>query len=498
MSVIGRRILGHSGIYLLGSLSARAVSFIMLPIYTRNLTPADYGVIELLSMIIDLVGLLVSVRVGQSVYRYYFKYDRPEDRNQVVFSAYISSLATSLLGMVCVLVFAKHLSVLVFGDEAMTGMIRLFSFSMVLQGLIETPMVMIRAQQRPWMYLTASIAKLIMMLGLNIYFVVFRQMHVEGVIYSALVSGSVMSLVMGFYLIKNTGLSFSMAKAKEMLRFGLPFMVVGGLSFYINFGDRYFLRLFGGGLSEVGVYSLGYKFGFLLAFIVGDPFSNMWDSEKFRIYREENDPTAIYRTVFLAYVTAISMSFLVLSLFGRNVIMIMANKEYWPAAELIPVVCLAYACNCLMGYSNLGLLVKEKTIEMTYGSIIAAVVVSAGYLLLIPRFGAMGAAWATFMAFGARLAWVALRARKYYDMRLEWGRALALVTVVGVAWEVSNLFKTDSMYPSLLINALVMVLCLGALLYVPILPENLRTMVRKWLCNPRSSLQGFKAVLGVK
>jgi len=107
MSGAGRRIIGHGGIYLLGSLLARAVSFIMLPIYTRNLTPADYGVIELLSMIIDLVGLLLSLRIGQSIYRYYFKYEDEAERKQVLFSAYATTMITSIFGMVCVLDFCQ-------------------------------------------------------------------------------------------------------------------------------------------------------------------------------------------------------------------------------------------------------------------------------------------------------------------------------------------------------------------------------------------------------
>ncbi|MEA5115717.1 MAG: polysaccharide biosynthesis C-terminal domain-containing protein [Geobacteraceae bacterium] len=495
----GRRIIGHSGIYLLGSLLARAVSFIMLPIYTRNLTPADYGVIELLSMVIDLVGLLLSLRIGQSIYRYYFKYDREEDRNQVLFSSYVTTLASSLLGMVCVLVFADQLASAVFGNGVhMVGLLRLFSLSMVFQGLVETPMVMLRAQQKPWLYLVASITKLVIMLGLNIYFVVFRQLHVEGVIYSALISGAIMTLLLGFYLIRNTGICFSFSKAKEMMGFSLPFMAVGALSFYINFGDRYFLRLFGGGLDQVGVYSLGYKFGFLLTFIAGDPFFNVWDSEKFRIYKEHENPAAVYRSVFLIYAAILAIVAIGISLFGRNVIMIMANREYWRAAELIPVVCLAYIFNCITGYGNMGILVKDRTIEFTYGSIIAAIVVSAGYLLLIPRFGAMGAAWATLLAFAARMVWVLVRSRKYYDMQLEWGRVLGLGAVAGLIWKFSDILRSESIFLSLMTNTVAVAVCVFALLYLPFLPADLRKEAREMLFDPRSSLLKLKGLIGAR
>lgn len=494
----GRRIIGHSGIYLLGSLLARAVSFIMLPIYTRCLTPADYGVIELLTMVLDLVGLLVSVRVGQSIYRYYYKYDRDDDRKQVLFTAFVSSIASSFLGMLCVILFASQLAQAFFGNVELVGLLRLFSLSMVFQGLIETPMVMFRAQQKPWFYLAASIFKLVLMLGLNIYFVVFRQLHVEGVVYSGLLSGGIMSLVLGAYLFRTTGFSFSLVKAREMLWFSLPFMAVGVLSFYLNFGDRYFLRLFGGGLDAVGIYSLGYKFGFMLTFIAGDPFFNVWDSEKFRIFRESADPAAVYRRVYLLYSAVLAMVVIGISLFGKNAIMVMANRAYWPAADLIPIVCLAYVCNCITGYANLGILVKERTIEYTYGSVIAGGVVTAGYLLLIPRYGGMGAALATFLAYGARMIWVVIRSKSYYDMKLEWGRSACLWLLFAAIWKGAEILGNDSILFSLLTNSAAIVMCFSILIFVPILPADLRQGARKWLLNPRSSLLTLKSVLGTK
>jgi O-antigen/teichoic acid export membrane protein len=279
-----------------------------------------------------------------------------------------------------------------------------------------------------------------------------------------------------------------------MMLFSWPYLALGALSFYINFGDRYFLRLYGGGLDVVGIYSLGYKFGFLLTFIVGDPFFNVWDSEKFRIYRENDDPSGVYRKVFLVYVAVLVTAFLGLSLFGRNVIMIMAKRDYWHAVDLIPVVCVAYAFNCMGGFADLGLLVKERTIELTYGTIIAAVIVSAGYLILIPLYGAMGAALATLLAFGARMAWIAARAKKCYDMKLDWSRAFGLWIIAGVIWKASDILKPESMYVSIAINIVAMMTCVCALLYLPILPADLRKEARKWLLNPRSSLQTFKGV----
>lgn len=61
----------HSAIYAVGTILRRITGLVMLPIYTRYLTPADYGVVELLTMAIELAGILVGLRISQAMFRYY-------------------------------------------------------------------------------------------------------------------------------------------------------------------------------------------------------------------------------------------------------------------------------------------------------------------------------------------------------------------------------------------------------------------------------------------
>ncbi len=71
-----KKMLSHSAVYGVGTVLAKATSVIMLPIYTRYLTPADYGLLELLSLLTDLTALLFGMRIFTGVYRYYFEHGR--------------------------------------------------------------------------------------------------------------------------------------------------------------------------------------------------------------------------------------------------------------------------------------------------------------------------------------------------------------------------------------------------------------------------------------
>ena len=79
-----QKIARETMIYFLGMLLSRAASLIMLPVYTRALTPADYGILQLLDMTSDVVAILVSAGCTAGVMRFYFKTEVEHDRRAVL------------------------------------------------------------------------------------------------------------------------------------------------------------------------------------------------------------------------------------------------------------------------------------------------------------------------------------------------------------------------------------------------------------------------------
>jgi O-antigen/teichoic acid export membrane protein len=309
------------------------------------------------------------------------------------------------------------------------------------------------------------------------------RLHVEGAIYSAIISSFLMGSMLGFHALKNCGICFSIKKARQLISFSLPLIATGIIAFYITFGDRYFLRLYGG-LTEVGVYSLGYKFGFLLIFLVVGPFASIWDSEKYNIAKEENAKES-FQNIFIIYSTVVILACMVISLYAKDLLHVMSAPEFWGASKIVPVVLGGYLANALLQYVNFGILLHNKTIEITYGTIIAAAVISIGYVFLIPRYGGMGAAWATLFAFVSRTCWVYWRARRLFDMELRWKSVGILIGLWGGV-SVCSLNGPSDLIASLLFNSFLLVLVAVILIYLPILPDKLRKKAHTILRNPKS------------
>jgi len=476
MSAEKNQVVKHTSIYMFGDILRYSTSLVMLPIYTRYLTPADYGVIELLSMLLDVAAIIFGARVGQSVFRFYCMATSEDSKKSIVASALLLGFLFNGIGAIAVYVLSAPLATTIFSDDSFAHYIALYSVTLFFLPLQEIPMVHIRAQQKPWLFFTFSIIKLVLQVGLNIYLVVFKEMHIEGVIYSAVISAAVMSILLTGYSIPKTGMRANMATCKKLFSFSLPLKFATLGSFYLAFGDRYILNMFSD-LSQVGIYALGYKFGFIFTMIGWTPFERMWDSEKYAIHKKP-DAKQIYQKVFLYISSALIFFGLCISLFVKDLLIIMADPAFLSAYEIAPIIITAYIFQAFSKYCDLGILVSKKTIQIAYAEWFAVLVITVAYFTLIPAYGIHGAAWATLIGFFARFYWILHQGRKYYAMELPWikvSQAAALAAVIFIL----SLLIPDDLILSISLRTLLVSAFIAIFFALPILSSSEKNEIKQ-------------------
>lgn len=445
----------HARVYALGAVLRNVISFIMLPIYTRHLSPADYGTIELLSMMVDVVGLIVGLRIEDAIFRYWHDTPNRDARLSVVSNALVVAVFANLVGVGFILVFAKPLTAFMFGSEENYPLTALFGLTLLFQALISVPLAYVRLQQRPWLYLSVSVARLILQLSLNIYFIVIRDMKSEGVIYSAVISSFVCGLAALVYLLRAVPFKIEQRQIVSMVRFSGPLILASVAAFYSTYGDRYFLRVYHG-LADVGIYGLAYKFGFLLMSLVWEPFTKIWDIRRYQILKGEYvDET--YNDNFVVMFGVMILAALGISVFLPDLLRIMAGPAYADAALVAPVILLACLVQAAMNFNSFPIYACGSTADIARGHWIGVLVITVGYLLLIPRFGMYGAAWATVGGVLANLGWVIRKGGRLLDMNLSWGRVTSLLAAATVLYLLSTLAEGDLLASVLAKGALVSV-----------------------------------------
>jgi O-antigen/teichoic acid export membrane protein len=468
----------HTLVYTAGIILGKVASFLMLPVYTRYLTPADYGVLELLGMTIDVIGMITGVGIVAGVFKFYSEATGRLEKNAVISTAAISvvglAAATSLLGFA----FATQLSVLVFHTEANAIYLRLYFLVYLLQNLEYVPFLLIRAENRSVLFVTINALKLIAMLSLNILFVVYFRMGITGVLTSNLIATSFVGLALSVYMVRRVGIVFSQPRFREMARFGSSIVLWSLSSFVLVFSDRFFLN-YSRNTATVGIYSLAYKFAFLMSVLAFTPFETVWTAQRFEIAKEP-DAAATYSRVFLYLNVVLGVIGLGICLFIRDLLRVMSDPAFLPAYKVVPPLIAAQIIFVWAAYWNTGIYVSGRTTVFASGAVVLVVVTLFINSLLIPRFGIYGAASATIAAYTVRFIWIYYFAERYYPIRFKWSGVLSLYALLGAAVALNFSYHPEPLPASVAWSTAIFSVT-GLLVYNLILSETDRSSIRSFV-----------------
>ena len=114
--MIYQTILRKTGVYTAAVFAGRLASLLLLPLYTRYLTPADYGALELLELTANFIGTILSVRLFDGLLYYYSEAPTKEARDGYVSSSFLGFLFIGALGGGLAYLLSGHVSAAVFGS----------------------------------------------------------------------------------------------------------------------------------------------------------------------------------------------------------------------------------------------------------------------------------------------------------------------------------------------------------------------------------------------
>jgi O-antigen/teichoic acid export membrane protein len=428
------RKLGKDGlIYGLGIAISRAASFVMLPIYTRYLTPADYGAAELLTTTIDVIAMIVGLGITGAIFKCYADAGTDDDKKKVISTSLIILLALTLITSLVGIVFSGPISGLVFSDRNFTKYFQLmFITFFIQQGITSIPLMYIRAIGRPQLFVMIGVVKLLVHIALNLYFLVVLKYGLKGVLLSSLIGETVIGTYLLAYSFRHIGFRYSRIVADELIRLGYPFIVTSLSSFILVYSDRYFLKAFND-LDTIGIYALAYKFGFMLSALVVVPFQSAWEPQRYNIAKQE-DGKGIFARVFLYLNVVIVSVSLMICLSVGDILKIIASSPYWPASALVPFMLINAVLQSWTIFCDYGLYHARKTGRIATSSVISAALVIALNFVLIPAWGVYGAIFATFCAFIVRLSLRYVWSQRYYTIDYGWGKISGLLLLAAMAY----------------------------------------------------------------
>jgi len=414
-------------VYLLGIILSKAVSFVMLPVYTRYLTPGDYGVMELIEMTLDVVSIIAGGGIATGIFRFYHKAETEAERKAVVSTALQVLAASYVVIAVGVWFLAPPLSSLVFRTDEYASLIRIAAGTLVFQSLFIAPMAFIRVSNRSQFFVAISLSKLVLSLSFNIYFVVHLQMGARGVLTSNLIANALIGTTLVALVLRKVGVSWSGGTARSLVRYGVPLIWTQFATFLATFGDRYFLQHVSD-VTSVGLYTLAYQFGFILGTVGYTPMELVWVPARFAAAKRPDKDEILSRAFVYINVWLLSAA-VGLTLFIGDVLHVMTTPAFYPAAKFVPIILAAYVLQGWATFLDLGIHMRERTEYITLANWLSAGTALLGYALLIPRFFGLGAAIATGAAFFVRFATTYWFSQRLWPVKYRWTPVLRQIAI---------------------------------------------------------------------
>jgi O-antigen/teichoic acid export membrane protein len=392
--VLFKNMLKGTSLYMIAMVSPSILSLILVPVVTRRLSTAEYGVLDLLQQVGVVVSVLLGLNFSSALGYFYFEPGAVKSR----------VVGTTLIGAVLMGIFAASVGWIasnwlvrvVFHSPDYIVYLRLTFVGLPLAFLLEAGLAWLRTEDRAALFTGAVLLRLVLILTGTLVLMLGFGLRIGGVLGANIAAASLIALVVaavGFSIHK---VSFDSALFRRIWRFSFPMSISALGLFVIHFADRFILARFRT-FDDLGVYALAYKFGMLLS-PIQTAFEAYWGSQIYHILRRP-DAISVFARTFTYLVLLMSACGLGVLVAAKPALRIMTAPAYLRAAGLIPIIVLAYYLRALGDFFRIVFLGRGLPSHDAACNWIAASLGVGAYFLLIPPFGATGAAVATLITF---------------------------------------------------------------------------------------------------
>src|SRR5215207_10121683 len=419
-----RRLATTGAAYTASSVVSKLIAVALLPLYTRYLTPADYGAAEVLITGVIAASIVIRLGIIEALLRFYYQAD--EEPDQVVRTAFASLLWTTSIGLALALPFAGPLSELLL-DHSDPELMRIAIFGLWVFTMFEFLTALFRIDERAKAYFAFTVSNVLVTIPVTVWLVVGEDRGASGLLWGQYGTGAI--FLAGLVIAQRRRLAVlpDFALWRRMLRWGLPTMPAELSLYSLNFIDRLLIvRLVG--LGDAGLYSLSVKFAQAVNVLVKG-FQLAWPPLAYSI-QDDDEARRAYAVIVTWFVSVTAFVVAGMWLFSRWIVRALAAPEFFGSYETIGLVStgvMLYALYLVL----VVVLGRTGRTEYNFPATAAGTVVNIGLnLLLLPSMGIVGAGVSLVASYAVLLVLMYVFTQRLFKVPYEW---LRLAPATGLA-----------------------------------------------------------------
>ncbi|MCP5210250.1 MAG: oligosaccharide flippase family protein [Hahellaceae bacterium] len=346
--------------YALGLLIMKGVSFLMLPVTTSYLPAAEYGRLDVLITWMSLGGILLGLGLTEAMYRYCGFAKDSDSYRRTASVAFVTNTGIAVAIFFFAVPFVEHIINWLPGKVTKVQWL-LASATLTISACINIPLAWLRLRERAGLFFLISTGKALLQALTTLVFL-RAGWGIEGVLWSGLVSASLMAILLIRVQSKDTALVFDPELAQKLLKYGSPLILSGFLVFLGSGAEKWLLA----GMIDTTVlahYAIASQFALLVAFAI-EPFTLWWFPKRFAILQQMDGRNQNARFATLGSITSFA-SALGVAVLGPIIISRLLPEAYHPAIELLPWLCIGMALKQCSHIMNTGCYVGATTLLVT-------------------------------------------------------------------------------------------------------------------------------------
>ena len=443
-----------TAIYGLSSIVGRFLNYLLVPLYTAQLSAASggYGIITNIYAYVALILVLLTFGMETTYFRFTNK--THTDSETVYGTTLMTVGSVSLLFAVLVLILLNPISQLM-GYESHPEYIGVMAVTVAIDAFLCIPFAHLRQQKKALKFAALKLLNIGVSILLNlIYFYWMDGKDVGYAFYINLVCTVMLAVCL---LTEYTGFRWKLDTKllRTMLSYSWPILVLGIAGILNQTADKMLFPYIYHGSDmheQLGIYGACSKIAMIMAMIT-QAFRFAYEPIVFAGVKDK-DQHEMYTQAMKYFIIFTLLAFLLVMAY-LDILKYIIGADYWVGLRVVPIV---MAAEIMMGiYFNLSFWYKiiDKTIWGAIFSGIGCLVLLAVNIIFVPRYGYIACAWGGFAGYGVAMLVSYFVGQKYYPLNYPLKDiAVYVISACVLCMAMYKVHEQASLWLSLTVNTL--------------------------------------------
>jgi len=404
-----KSLTGSVAWYTLGNLFVRSLGFLLLPLYSNLISTSEFGNYALLMSVYTVISVFFQFGMFGALNKFYIE-EKSEQKKLLIFSSILNTIIIIGIIFTTILWFlSPEISHIVFNTNTFAGLLTLTFIAILFETVGSCILFLLKTMGLAKKVVLYSAIGALFNLGLNFIFVYSFKLSVYGIILAQVISGIIIVLILLPIIKDKYHFTIDREITKVVIKFSFPLLLANLFMAGSNVADRFILNIYSG-REQVGLYSFSYRIAMIMSILVAS-FSTAWSPHSLKLYYSF-DYKLSFGKILNKLVAVSSMLLLVVSLLAQYLFNIhifsffLFNPVYKTGIVIIPFVMMGYIFNGISAYYSVYPSVSNKSYHILIAEMTAFGVNVLLNIILIPKIGLIGAAFATAAGFMSGAAYL--------------------------------------------------------------------------------------------